>query len=230
MFLANPHFNCFLRINAVFYYSGMFFEGVIDNPLVATTLMGGINVIATYVALLIMDRCGRKTLIMWSSVGMFVSCIFVMAALKGFFSSMMSIVSVAAYVTFFEIGLGPIPSLIVAEMFEGKYVVPAMTVSLFLQWVCNFVVGLAFPYVNEALGPYSFAPFAAVLLLTIIYVWIWLPETQGKSPEELLAELVEKNEGTVYHNMDIEGTCYNGPPSQDEWAEALAFLEAEEKK
>jgi SP family facilitated glucose transporter-like MFS transporter 3 len=153
-----------------------------------------------------------------------------MLALKGYFSSMISILSVAMYVTFFEIGLGPIPSLIVAEMFEGKYVVPAMTVSLFLQWVCNFVVGLAFPYINEALGPYSFAPFAFVLLLTIIYAWIWLPETQGKSPEELLAELVEKNEGTVYHNMDIEGTCYNGPPTQDEWAEALAFLEAEEKK
>lgn len=40
----------------MFYYSGMFFQGVIENPLVATTLMGGINVLATYVALLIMDR------------------------------------------------------------------------------------------------------------------------------------------------------------------------------
>jgi hypothetical protein len=120
-------------------------------------------------------------------------------------------------------------SLIVAEMFEGKYVVSAMTVSLFLQWVCNFVVSLLFPYINETLGPYSFGPFAVVLLLTIIYAWIWLPETQGKSPEELLAELVAKNEGTVYHNMDIEEVVYRGPPSRDEWAEALAFLESEEK-
>ena len=107
--LIDSHLLLARRINAVFYYSGMFFEGVIENPLVATTLMGGINVIATYVALLIMDRCGRKTLIMWSSVGMFISCIFVVLALKGYFSSVMSIVSVAAYVTFFEIGLGPIP-------------------------------------------------------------------------------------------------------------------------
>lgn len=57
------------RINAVFYYSGLFFEGVIENPLVGTTLIGAINVLATYAALLLMDRCGRRTLIMWSAAG-----------------------------------------------------------------------------------------------------------------------------------------------------------------
>jgi SP family facilitated glucose transporter-like MFS transporter 3 len=119
-------------------------------------------------------------------------------------------------------------SLIVAEMFEGKYVVPAMTVSLFLQWVCNFIVSLAFPFINDALGAYSFGPFAVVLLLTMTFAAIWLPETAGKTPEELLAELVKKNEGTIYHNMDIEGAVSGGPPSQDEWAEALKFLEEEE--
>jgi len=61
--------NQFSGINAVFYYSGLFFDGVIDNPLVGTTLMGAINVVATYIALLLMDRCGRRTLIMWSSAG-----------------------------------------------------------------------------------------------------------------------------------------------------------------
>jgi len=93
----------------VFYYSGLFFEGVIDNPLVGTTLMGGINVIATYVALLIMDRCGRKTLIMWSSVGMFVSCVVIVLSLLGFLDKMVALVAVGSYVSFFEIGLGPIP-------------------------------------------------------------------------------------------------------------------------
>jgi SP family facilitated glucose transporter-like MFS transporter 3 len=65
----------FSGINAVFYYSGLFFEGVIDNPLVGTTLMGAVNVIATAGALLLMDRYGRRTLIMWSSAGMFLSCL-----------------------------------------------------------------------------------------------------------------------------------------------------------
>ena len=96
-------------INAVFFYSGLFFEGVIDNPLVGTTLIGGINVIATYVALLLMDRCGRRTLIMWSSAGMFVSCVIIVLSLKGYLDKLVALGAVASYVSFFEIGLGPIP-------------------------------------------------------------------------------------------------------------------------
>jgi len=96
----------FSGINAVFYYSGLFFDGVIDNPLVGTTLIGAINVLATYVALLLMDRCGRRTLIMWSTAGMFVSCIVIVLALLGYFSKTFALGAVASYVTFFEFGLG----------------------------------------------------------------------------------------------------------------------------
>mmetsp|Transcript_29505 Transcript_29505/g.50235 ORF Transcript_29505/g.50235 Transcript_29505/m.50235 type:complete len:686 (+) Transcript_29505:58-2115(+) len=220
--------NQFSGINAVFYYSGLFFDGVIENPLVGTTLIGAINVLATYVALLLMDKCGRRTLIMWSSAGMFFSCIVIVLALLGYFGKMVALGAVATYVSFFEIGLGPIPWLIVAEMFDGKYVTAAMSVSCQLNWTCNFFVGLLFPYINEKLGPYSFGPFAVVLLLTFLYAWIWLPETQGTTPAELQAELVKKNAGVVYHNIDIEGMAASVPPSKDEWEEALAALADEE--
>ena len=60
-----------------------------------------------------MDRCGRKTLIMWSSAGMFASCIVIVLSLKGYFSKMTALGAVASYVSFFEIGLGPIPVSIV---------------------------------------------------------------------------------------------------------------------
>jgi hypothetical protein len=113
-------------------------------------------------------------------------------------------------------------------MFEGKYVTSAMSISSQLNWTCNFFVGLLFPYINKALGPYSFVPFATVLLLTFVYAWIWLPETQGTTPEELQAQLIKKNVNTTYHNMDIEGTVSGGPPSQDEWAEALASMQSYE--
>ena len=71
--------------------------------------MGAVNVLATAAALLLMDRCGRRTLIMWSSAGMFLSCIVIVLALLNFFSKTVAIAGVASYVTFFEIGLGPIP-------------------------------------------------------------------------------------------------------------------------
>lgn len=217
----------FSGINAVFYYSGLFFEGVIDNPLVGTTLMGAVNVIATAGALLLMDRYGRRTLIMWSSAGMFLSCLVVVLALLNYFSKTVAIAGVGAYVTFFEIGLGPIPWLIVAEMFDGKYVSTAMSVSSQLNWTCNFFVALLFPKMNQLLGPYSFGPFAVVLFFTFLYAWIYLPETSGTTPAELQAALIKKNAGVTYHNMDIEGMSSSMPPSADEWESALAALSNE---
>jgi len=215
-------------INAVFYYSGLFFDGVLDDPLVGTTIIGAINVLATFVALLLMDKCGRRTLIMWSAGGMFISCIIIVMSLLGYFSSnYVALFGVGAYVSFFEIGLGPIPWLIVAEMFDGKYVTAAMTVSSQVNWTCNFFVGLLFPYLNKNLGAFSFVPFAVVILLIFIYSWKYLPETAGTTPAELQAQLVEKNKDVTYHNMDIHQMSSSAPPSHDEWMNALKELESE---
>ena len=94
-------------INAVFYYSTAFFEGVIDNPQLGTTIVGGVNVAATYVALLLMENTNRRTLILWSAGGMLISSIALVLCLLGFFSKVASLLFVIAYVSFFEIGLGP---------------------------------------------------------------------------------------------------------------------------
>ena len=218
----------FCGINAVFYYSTMFFDGVIDNPQVGTTIVGAVNVVATWVALLLMGSCGRKTLILWSSAGMFISCIAIVLSLLGVFSNIVALGGVNAYVCFFEIGLGPIPWLIVAEMFDAKYVATAMSVSCQVNWSCNFIIGLAFPYMNKYLGPYSFGPFALVLLATFIFAAVELPETQGTTPEELQAELVRRNSNVIYHNMDIEGN-YN-VPLDVEWRMAIEQLKLEEEE
>jgi SP family facilitated glucose transporter-like MFS transporter 3 len=215
----------FSGINAVFYYSTSFFEGVIDNPLVGTTIVGAVNVAATYVALLLMDRCGRKSLILWSSGGMFLSCIVVVLALLGVFSNMMALVAVNVYVCFFEIGLGPVPWLIVAEMFEGKYVAVAMGLCSQLNWACNFVIGMVFPYMNLYLGPYSFVPFAAILAFIFVYALFVLPETQGKTPEELVAEMARRNSQSVVYQVNEE----DAGAIDLEWRKAMEQLMQEEQ-
>lgn len=214
----------FSGINAVFYYSTSFFEGVIDNPLVGTTIVGAVNVAATYVALLLMDTCGRKSLILWSSGGMFLSCIVLVLSLLGFFNNIMALVAVNVYVCFFEIGLGPVPWLIVAEMFEGKYVAVAMGLCSQLNWACNFVVGMVFPYMNLYLGPYSFVPFAIVLAFIFVYALIILPETQGKTPDQLVAEMARRNSETMVYevNEDEAGAI------DLEWRKAMEQLLQEE--
>ncbi len=212
-------------INAVFYYSTSFFEGVIDNPMVGTTIVGAVNVLATYVALLLMDSCGRRSLILWSSGGMFLSCVVIVLSLLGYFSNVLALLAVNSYVSFFEIGLGPIPWLIVAEMFEGKYVAVAMSLCSQLNWACNFIIGLVFPWMNENLGPYSFVPFASVLALVFVFALTILPETQGKTPSELVAEMTRRNSKSMVYEVNEE----DAGAIDMEWRKAMEQLMHEEQ-
>jgi SP family facilitated glucose transporter-like MFS transporter 3 len=97
----------FCGINAVFYYSTMLFDGVLENPLLGTTIVAGVNVLATWVALILMENSNRRTLLLWSAAGMLVSSVALVICLLGYFSKISSLFWVIAYVSFFEIGLGP---------------------------------------------------------------------------------------------------------------------------
>ncbi len=206
-------------INAVFYYSTSFFEGMISDPLMGTTLVGAVNVIATYIALLLMDTTGRRDLIIWSAGGMLLSTCLITICLLGYISnSSIAILAVMLYVSFFEIGLGPIPWLIVAEMFDAKYVATAMSLSCIVNWVCNFLVGLLFPYMQEYLGAWSFAPFAVVLLSTVVFAYAYLPETHGRTVAEI-HRLVGSDDETLHqviqtiHAVEDDGLYF--PDEED---------------
>ena len=111
-------------------------------------------------------------------------------------------------------------------MFDAKYVAVAMSASCQLNWACNFVVGLVFPFLVKYLGPFSFLPFATVLLFAFVFAYYYLPETLGTTPEELQAALVKKNSATVYHNIDIENSYAN--PIDLEWKIAMNQLQQDE--
>lgn len=172
-------------INAVFYYSTAFFQGVIDNPLVGTTLVAAVNVAATYLAIVLMDQCGRKTLLAYSSGGMLICCVAITLALVGVLPKIAAVGFVMLYVAFFEVGLGPIPWLIVAEMFDSRNIDTAQSIACQVNWLCNFLVGIGFPSLNKRLGAMSFVPFGVVLAATFAFVIFTLPETRGASVEEI---------------------------------------------
>jgi MFS family permease len=163
----------------VFYYSTSVFEDIIDKPLVGTTSTGAVNVIFTYIALLLMDRCDRKSLVMWSIGGMFLSCLILIGTQLHVWtdtSGFATVVSVNAYVAFYAIGIGPIPVLWITEMIPSKYVSLTMSVCSQLNWIANFLVGLAFPLMREQMMGWTFVPFAVVLLASFFFVWIVLPQ------------------------------------------------------
>jgi len=118
-------------------------------------------------------------------------------------------------------------------MFEAKYVATAMSVSCQLNWACNFIVGLVFPYLQEHLGAYSFVPFATVLLMTIIFVIVWLPETKGTTPEELRDEIVRSLSTMLAMSDDSTNANHSssvGNPIDVEWRRAMDDLRKQEEE
>lgn len=110
-------------------------------------------------------------------------------------------------------------------MFEGKYVAVAMSICSQLNWACNFIIGLVFPYMNEYLGPYSFVPFATVLACTFVFAYTILPETQGKSPQELVAEMTRRNSRSMVYEVNEE----EAGAIDLEWRKAMEQLMQEEE-
>ena len=109
----------------------------------------------------------------------------IISAIAGVTYRSVALIAVMAFVSFFEIGLGPIPWLIVAEMFDAKYVATAMSMACIVNWACNFLVGLLFPFMNQLLGAWTFGPFGAILVCAFVFTYVYLPETHGRSVEEI---------------------------------------------
>jgi SP family facilitated glucose transporter-like MFS transporter 3 len=118
---------------------------------------------------------------------MFISCSALVLAQVGVFGTVGALVAVNAYVAFYEMGVGPIPWLIIAEMFEAKYVTVIMSYISQWSWFVNFFVGLVFPTLHKVLGVYTFVPFVVILALSFLFTWIALPETHGKTPAQVVA-------------------------------------------
>mmetsp|Transcript_21462 Transcript_21462/g.31920 ORF Transcript_21462/g.31920 Transcript_21462/m.31920 type:complete len:618 (-) Transcript_21462:94-1947(-) len=187
-------FQQFSGINAVFYYSTSFFEKAhFDDPFLGTVLAATVNVIATGLAVDLMDRAGRRPLLVISSLGMcFSSLVLTVALVLSQYKinlGSLEISGMLLYVAFFEIGLGPIPWAITAELFGAVERATAMGACSCMNWVANFLVGLTFPAMNSFLGPFAFVPFACVTLIAAIFSNLTVPETKGMSLEEIREQM-----------------------------------------
>ena len=127
----------------MFYYSTALFDGVLSSPLLGSTLVALVNTVATYAAVFLMDRIPHRALLLLSTGGMLVSIVLLTLTQLGFLHSTIALISIMAFVSFFEIGIGnalrspspmilllicrkgPIPWLFIAESFEVKYVASA---------------------------------------------------------------------------------------------------------
>lgn len=172
-------------INAVFYYSTDIFNTAgIEDPRVGTIIASGVNFVATFIAVFVINKFPKRKLFLASAIGMFLSAVGVTLALE-FDVPALSIVFIATYVAAFEFGLGPLPWIIPAEYFSNEVRGNAMSVASGINWICNLIVGIAYPYVSDALGDLGFLPFVVILFICIIFIYFFVPETAGMSLEEI---------------------------------------------
>ncbi|TFJ98498.1 alpha-1B-glycoprotein-like [Platysternon megacephalum] len=188
-------------INAVFYYStGIFEKAGVKQPVYATIGAGVVNTVFTVVSLFLVERAGRRTLHLVGLGGMALCAVLMTIALtlKDVLSwiSYISIVAIFGFVAFFEIGPGPIPWFIVAELFSQGPRPAAVAVAGCSNWTSNFLVGMLFPYAEKLCGPYVFIIFIVFLVIFFVFTFFKVPETRGRTFEDISRGFEGQAEGS----------------------------------
>lgn len=189
-------------INAVFYYStGIFQDAGVKEPIYPTIGAGVVNTIFTVVSLFLVERAGRRTLHMIGLGGMACCSILMTISLllKDEYSWMtyVCIGAIMVFVAFFEIGPGPIPWFIVAELFSQGPRPAAMAVAGCSNWTSNFLVGLLFPSAAFYLGAYVFIVFTGFLVIFLVFTFFKVPETRGRTFEDITRAFEGKAQGAA---------------------------------
>lgn len=159
----------------------------IDGALFSTVILGVVNFLFTLLSFAMIDRFGRKPLYIAGSLGMSASLLLLVALIQtGAFHGMLVLVLVLAYLSFFASCIGPVFWTLLPEIFPNRIRGTAITVPVLTQWVANAVVVLFFPMAFNQIGKAATFGFLATMSLAqAIFTVFCLPETKGKSLEEI---------------------------------------------
>merc|ERR1712012_1465524 len=179
---------------AIFYSTKIFGNAGLDAQASqsATLGMGAMNVAMTFVSLVLIEKAGRKTLMIIGLSVMVVTTTMLLVCLLAAESvpalAYVSIVMVITFVVGFATGPGSIPWFFVTELFTQGARGMATSVAVVTNWTANFLVGLGFTPLMLAIGPYVFIIFIVLQIFFIGYVWFKVPETKNKTIEEITAQ------------------------------------------
>jgi sugar porter (SP) family MFS transporter len=181
-------------INTVIYFAPTIFHqaGFASGAasIFASLSVGVVNVVMTVVAVLLLDRVGRRPLLLIGEAGMVLG----LAALAAGFAlrgagglvGWITTFSLIAYVGFFAIGLGPVFWLLIAEIYPLRLRGRAMSVATVANWVANLIMTLTFPALVAAIGSSAtFGLYALIGVASFIFTWRLVPETRGKTLEQI---------------------------------------------
>jgi sugar porter (SP) family MFS transporter len=158
----------------------------INNALLQTSLVGLINFIFTFVAILFIDKIGRRTLYMIGSMGMVITLVMLAISFYLKVEGMFTLICILAFIAFFASCIGPVFWTLVSEIFPNRIRGKAVAFASFTQWIFNFLVVLLFPHFLASVGGTKTFMFLAVMsFLQLLFTFLYVKETKGKSLEEI---------------------------------------------
>lgn len=181
--------------NVIFNYAQEIFQAAgygISDVLMNIVVTGIANLIFTFVAIYTVERLGRKTLMLIGSLGL--AGIYTLLGLSYFFEfkGFIMIVFVVLAIGFYAMSLGPITWVLLSEIFPNKVRGVAMAVCTAALWIASFLLTYTFPFLNSGLGTGgTFMLYAAICFFGFIFVLRRIPETKGKSLENIEKELIK---------------------------------------
>ncbi len=185
-------FNQLSGINAILYYSNFIFAAAGFSQLsgaLQTVLVGFMNLLATFLGMSLIDKLGRRTLLLIGSVGMAL-CLSGVAAVFFTYSHLDALVwLLAAYIGFFAISQGAVIWVYIAEVFPNRVRAKGQSLGSSSHWIMNAIISLLFPVMAKSSGGLPFAFFAAMMVLQFFIVLFIYPETKGVSLEQLQHKL-----------------------------------------
>jgi MFS transporter, sugar porter (SP) family len=187
-------FQQFVGINVVLYYAGNIFRNMgasTNSSLLQTIIVGIVNLTFTVLAILTVDKFGRKPLMIIGALGMAVSMIALGLSFYTHNEGVAALIFMLMYTAFFAMSWGPVTWVLLSEIFPNS-IRGAMSIAVAAQWIANWLISLSFPILNDNQWltkqfnhGFSYWIYGIMGILAALFVWKLVPETKGKTLEEI---------------------------------------------
>ncbi len=181
-------FQQFVGINVALYYAPRIFESMgaaKDASMLQTVVMGLVNVIFTVIAVVTVDKYGRKILLMIGSIGMAVGMFAISGLAFAKVIGISTLIFIIIYTASFMMSWGPITWVLISEIFPNKIRGRAVAIAVAAQWAANYLISSTYPPMMEFSGGLTYGFYGLMSILSFIFVWRIVPETKGKTLEEM---------------------------------------------
>ncbi|MCP1451236.1 D-xylose transporter XylE [Priestia megaterium] len=181
-------FQQFVGINVALYYAPRIFESMgaaKGSSMLQTIIMGLVNVIFTVIAILTVDRLGRKPLLITGSIGMAIGMFGVASMAFSNIIGIGTLVFIIIYTASFMMSWGPICWVLISEIFPNKIRGRAVAIAVAAQWAANYFISSTYPVMMEYSGGLTYGFYGLMSVLSALFVWKFVPETKGRTLEQM---------------------------------------------